>query len=77
MADVLDQEIRAFEKMLPNLRKEFGSVWAVVVGDDLKGSFSDFEGAALFAVEKFANDSVLIRHTQEHIAHIPFIAVDA
>lgn len=77
MADVLDREIRAFENMLPNLRKELGSVWAVVVGDDLQGSFADFEGAALFAVERFANDSVLIRHTEEHTAHIPFIAVDA
>jgi len=77
MADVLDREIRAFEKMLPKLRMELGSAWAVIVGNDLKGSFPDFEGAALFAVENFADDDVLIRHTQEHTAHIPFIAVDA
>lgn len=76
-ATVLDAEIKAFDAMLPKLRRTEGAVWAVMVGDQLKGTFDEFERAAMYAIEKFGDQEYLIRHTQEHTAHIPFIAVEA
>lgn len=74
---LLEAEIRAFDAMLPKLRQDAGSVWTVIVGADLKGTFDDFEKAAIYAVDHFGAEDYLIRHTNEHTAHIPFIAVDA
>ena len=76
-AMLLDMEIRAFDAMLPSLRQDRGSVWAVVVGSELKGTFEDFQEAAQYAIENLGDLDYLIRHTHEHTAHIPFIAVDA
>jgi hypothetical protein len=75
MASQLDQDIEAFEAMLPSLRKRFGSVWAVLVDRDFKGSFSEFQSAATYAVDNFADRPFLIRHTDQHAPHIPFIAI--
>jgi len=77
MTAVLETEIKAFDAMLPKLRQDQGAVWVVLVGDELQGTFDEFEDAATFAVEHFDDRECLIRHTHEHTAHIPFIAVDA
>lgn len=72
----LDRDIQAFEAMLPKLRQQFGPVWAVLVDCDFKAEFSEFQSAAQYAVENFADRSFLIRHTDQHTPHIPFIAID-
>lgn len=74
---MLEQEIAAFEAMLPKLRKEHGEAWAVVAGSDLQGAFSAFEDAASFAVQRCADRPFLIRHTHQHPAQIPFVAIEA
>lgn len=74
---VLEAEIKTFDSMLPSLRQDQGAVWVVVVGNEIVGHFNDFEDAANFAVTSHGDENFLIRHTQEHTAHIPFIAVDA
>ncbi len=73
---VLTEEIKAFDEMLPRLRQEHGAVWAVLVGRDLKGAFQEFRQAAEFAVANFADMPFLIRHTEQHTAQIPFVAID-
>lgn len=75
MTTSLDQDIEAFEAMLPSLRQRFGSVWAVLVDRDFKASFPEFQGAATYAVENFGDRDFLIRHTDQHVPHIPFIAL--
>ncbi len=70
------QEIAAFERLLPKLRSQFGSAWAVIVGDDCKGGFPDFAKAAAFAVQNFGSAEFLIRHTDDRQAQIPFVAID-
>lgn len=77
MSNRLERGIQAFDTMLPTLRQNFGPVWTVFVGADLKGKFEDFEQAAKFVVAHFADDDVLIRHTDQHVPHIPFVAVDS
>ncbi|HEV7353081.1 MAG TPA: hypothetical protein VGN74_08150 [Brevundimonas sp.] len=73
---VLTEEIKAFDDMLPRLRQEYGGVWAVLVGQDFKGAFQEFRQAAAFAVANFADTPFLIRHTEQHTAQIPFVAID-
>ena len=72
----LDREIQAFESMLPTLRQQVGSVWAVLVDCDFKAGFPEFQKAAEYAVANFPDRDFLIRHTHQHPAHIPFIAID-
>lgn len=76
-ADALEQEIKAFTAMLPELRRTHGSIWAVLVGSDFKAGFADFSHAAEYAVQNFPDRQFLIRHTQQHTAHIPFVAIEA
>lgn len=73
----LEQEIVAFNAMLPKLRQEYGSVWAVLVDRAFKASFADFGQAAKYAVENFPDKPFLIRHTEQHAPHIPFVAIEA
>lgn len=75
--DLLVEEIKAFNAMLPQLRRDHGAVWAVLVGHDFKGAFQEFGKAADFAISNFADKNFLIRHTEQHPAHIPFVAIDA
>lgn len=75
--NALETEISAFQAMLPELRRTHGPVWAVLVGADFKGGFREFSKAAEFAVSNFSGKPFLIRHTEQHPAHIPFLAIDA
>lgn len=75
--DILEAEIKAFTAMLPELRRTYGSIWAVLVGPDFKAGFPEFSEAAQYAMEHFSDRQFLIRHTQQHTAHIPFVAIEA
>jgi len=76
MAATLSKEISTFQRLLPTIRKDHGSAWAVVVGEDYKGAFREFSAAAKYVLQNFPQQSVLIRHTDERQAHIPFVAVE-
>lgn len=75
-SDALAREIRAYELMLPEVRAQHGSGWALVVGEKLQGVFRSFDAAARWATERFENRQVLIRHTSEHQPSFTFRVVD-
>jgi hypothetical protein len=71
----LQTEIDAFERDVGQYRKSWGPSWVVVVGDDARGHFSEFDAAAHFAIAKFPEADFLIRHTDPEPEFIPFISV--
>lgn len=78
MPDVLDELIAIFEERLPRLRKEKGSVWAVVADRKSVSTFKSFPEAARYAHEHYGSRQVLIRHTESAAFETaPFIHVRA
>lgn len=73
----MSEAISAFHAQRPRLLQDHGPSWVVFVGPDFKGAFKDFDAAAAFALEKFADAQFLIRHTEEHIPHVPLVVVEA
>lgn len=73
----MSEAISAFHVQRPRLLQEHGPSWVVFVGTDFKGSFKEFDEAASFALGKFADAQFLIRHTEEHIPHVPLVVVEA
>ena len=59
----LSQQIATFDRLLPELRRARGDVWAVVSAERLEDAFGTFEQAASYAVERGLLGDVLIRHT--------------
>ena len=72
----LEAQLVAYFEMLPKLKKKHGSVWAVIAGEKLQGTFQDFKTAARFSVDKLAGRQCLIRHTAEKRVEIPFMAIE-
>lgn len=77
IAGAIENEIKAFDASLSKLRIEIGSAWAVFIDGKVQAAFPDFDKAADFAVRELGDRDYIIRHTNEHTAHIPFIAIDA
>lgn len=78
MRDALDDQIEAYEALLPRIKMEHGSVWAVVADRQLVKTFLAFPDAARFAREKFGKAPVLIRHTDERkVETAPFLHVNS
>jgi hypothetical protein len=75
MRDPLDEQIEAYQAMLPEIKKEHGLVWALVAHRELIKTFGVFDVAARYAVEHFPNEQVLIRHTSERSEMAPFLLV--
>lgn len=73
----MSEAISAFHAQRPRLLQEHGPGWVVFVGAEFKGSFKAFEEAATFALGKFSATQFLIRHTEEHIPHVPLVVVEA
>lgn len=73
----MSETISAFHAQRPRLLQEHGPAWVVFVGADFKGAFKEFDAAAAFALDKFADAQFLIRHTEEHIPHVPLVVVEA
>lgn len=71
----LDKQIEAYQAMLPALRDQYGSVWALVVNERLVSTFAEFSQAARFVLAHHSNDQVLIRHTDERLEFAPFVQV--
>ena len=76
MPDALDDQIEAYEALLPLIKNRYGSVWVLVAEKQLIETFPSFSAAARYARERYANEQVLIRHTDERrIESAPFVQV--
>lgn len=73
--DAIDQEIIAYQHLLPAIRASHGSVWALVADATLVSTFRDFPSAARYADEHYGTRPVLIRHTDEQVETAPFVHV--
>jgi hypothetical protein len=73
----MSEAIAAFHAQRPRLLQEHGPSWVIFVGPEFKGAFKDFDAAAVTALEKYAADQFLIRHTEEHVPHVPLVVVEA
>jgi hypothetical protein len=71
----LERDIKAYEVMLPDIRREHGSVWAVVSHERLVQTFTAFADAARFVNANYQNVDVLIRHTDQHKETAPFVEI--
>ena len=78
MPDVLDEQIEAYEALLPQIKRDHGSVWAIIADRRLVATFEGFSAAAAYAHDHFGKRPVLIRHTDSRkIETAPFIHVRA
>ncbi|WP_374575182.1 hypothetical protein [Phenylobacterium sp.] len=75
MRDALDEQIEAFEALLPQIKQEYGSVWVLVAHGRLIQTFPDFPAAAEYARAELSGDQVLIRHTDEGELTAPFVDI--
>ncbi len=73
----MSETISAFHAQRPRLLREHGPAWVVFVGNECKGAFKDFDAAATFALDNFPDAQFLIRHTEEHVPHVPLVVVEA
>lgn len=73
----MSEAISTFQAQRPRLLQEHGPSWVVFVGREFKGAFKEFDQAAAFALDKFNDAQFLIRHTEEHIPHVPLVVVEA
>ena len=76
MPDVLDEQIEAFEALLPAIKKDHGPVWVLIADRRLVETCAAFPEAARYAREHFGKQPVLIRHTDEKaLETAPFVQV--
>jgi len=72
----LSREIAAFFRQRSDLLSKYGAAWVVIVEDDCKGHFSEFDEAARFAIAHHRDQRFLIRHTTEPEPQIPMVVVE-
>lgn len=72
----LAEQIESYRRMLPEIRREHGSVWALLVDNELKGTFEDFQEAAKYTLANFPGKPPLIRHTDERRETVPFVVLE-
>lgn len=76
MPDALDEQIKAYEALLPEIKKQHGSTWVLVARRKLVSTFKDFSGAVRYANAHYGAEAVLIRHTDERTTEsAPFLQV--
>lgn len=73
----LSEQIAAYQRQLPKLRKDYGSAWIRFAHGRPVDGFKEFEQAALYAFQHFDNEQVLIRHTDEQKETVPFVVAEA
>jgi hypothetical protein len=73
----MSEAISAFHAQRPRLFQEHGPSWVVFVGAEFKGAFKEFDDAASFALASLSHAQFLIRHTEEHVPHVPLVVVEA
>jgi hypothetical protein len=76
MRDALDEQIEAYEALLPSIRMKHGSVWVLIADGQLIQTFGAFSAAAKYARDHYGRTQVLIRHTDERtLESAPFVQV--
>jgi hypothetical protein len=74
MPDALDEQIEAYEALLPEIKKSHGSVWVLVADRKLVSTFKEFSAAVRYANSHYGPKAVLIRHTDERTTEsAPFV----
>jgi hypothetical protein len=74
--DMLDEQIEAFEALLPAIRRDHGPTWVLIADRRLIETFKTFPAAARYAREQFGEQPVLIRHTDEKpLETAPYVQV--
>ena len=73
----MSEAIAAYHAQRARLVQQYGPSWVVFVGPEFKGSFNQFDEAASFALAKLGDTEFLIRHTEEHVPHVPLVVVEA
>ena len=58
---VLEREVAAYENMRDILEREHQSKWVVIYGEEIVGSYDDFQDAAADATRRFGRGPYLIR----------------
>lgn len=76
MAD-LDTEIRAFERLQPQLEAEYMGRWVLIHDGELINTFDSFELAAEDAVKRFGRGPFLIRQVGAQPEALPISVVFA
>jgi hypothetical protein len=75
--DALDEQIAAYEALLPQIKRDHGSVWALVARSGLVSTFREFSAASRYARRNFQGEQVLIRHTDDPaVETAPFVHVN-
>jgi hypothetical protein len=75
--DALDEQIAAYQTLLPQIKRDHGSVWALVARSKLVSTFREFSAASRYAHRNFQGEQVLIRHTDEQpVETAPFVHVN-
>jgi hypothetical protein len=75
--DALDEQIAVYESLLPQIKRDHGSVWALVARSQLVSTFRAFSAASRYARRNFEGEQVLIRHTDEKpVETAPFVHVN-
>jgi len=75
MSDALDDQIEAYQALLPEIRRKHQSGWALVAKRRFIKLFGEFSEAAQYAQVHFGNEPVLIRHTDEKPETAPFVHI--
>ena len=68
---ILDKEIAAFESMRDSLEREHLYEWVVIFGEELSGTYDDFQDAAADATQRFGRGPFLIRQVGAPPATLP------
>jgi hypothetical protein len=75
MSGALDEQLKAYKALLPEIKRKHGSVWALIANKHLVEVFQDFSSAAKYADDNFGNQRVLIKFTDETPEMAPFIQI--
>jgi len=69
----LTPEVEAFLRQRAALRARYAAQWVVFSGEEFRGAFSEYEGAARFAIEHFADSPFLVRNVDAEDEQVPLI----
>ena len=68
---VLDREIAAYDRMRDCLERDHLHRWVVIFGEELSGTFDDFQDAAADATRRYGRGPYLIRQVGAPPATLP------
>ena len=67
----LDSQIAAYERQQIDISPEYHGKWVVFYGEELAGSYDDFESAGEDAIARFGEGPYLIRKAGARPAALP------